>query len=788
MDLEHHQQPFVPVRATRPTVPQGSQFSGGYAGDMFLPVATPSFAEAIQARTFHDYVQAIWRRRLLIACLTVIGVATGLAFVLPRPLTYGSALTLEIQGISENFMGLSQVDPQASGGIYSANQTNILTQVEILNSGSIKQRAAERLEREIIPRLPPEGSGVSLLFNKLRALVGLAADSPVESTRDAIRAAVSSCRARPVEGTRIVRLSCESTIPEVAAEFLNVLVAEYTEQMLEQRARSSRSTNQWLESQMREQKQKLEEAETRLKDFIARSGLEGLTPQETQSLTLADAKMLALQAELAQMQTDRIVRQSRYETALRSRPEEMPESVASPLLMQLRGQLIELEKQYADLTTTFTEDHPRVIRLRNQMAQVRRAIESEKEEIVNRLKTDLEAARRREQLLQSSFAAQTGQVRSQADKALQYNLLKREVESARQVYNTILQQVNQAGVATAVPTTNVRVVDPAAPSRSANLKNFYLGGGLGAAAGLLFGAIIALLLYQSDSKFQKPGEALSVLQLPELGVIPSGDIFRDRRARLRITYWKGKSAQYTSLGNAQDGSTNVELIRQGDYPTLLAESFRAVVTSLLFSQNIAGCRVVTVTSPNPQDGKSTVVANLAVILAEMGREVIVLDADFRRPKQHVLFRIENTWGLADLLADQTAVGQYSREALCRKTSAHNVFLLPSGSPVKNIAVAIHSERFLELLQRLRSEFDYVLIDTPPVLVVSDARIIGQKSDGVVIVLRAGETLQAEALQAVQRLREDGTKILGTILNQWIPSRRGAKYYKKYYDYYRFTQV
>lgn len=788
MDFEHQQQPLMPIRGTQPTLTQANPFAGINGGNIYLPMGARSFAEAIQARTFHDYVQAIWRRKLLIVALTAIGIATGLAFVLPRPLTYASAITVEIQGINENFMGLSQVDPQASGGIYSANQTNILTQVEILNSSFIKQRAAERLEREIIPSLPPEGSGASLLFNKLRALVGLGADSPVEATREAIRAAVSTSRARPVEGTRIVQLSCESTIPEVAAEFLNVLVAEYTEQMLEQRARSSRSTNQWLESQMREQKQKLEEAETKLKDFIAKSGLEGLTPQESQSLTLADAKMLALQAELAQLQTDRIVRQSRYETALRSRPEEMPESVASPLLMQLRGQLIELEKQYADLTTTFTDDHPRVIRLRNQMAQVRKAIESEKEEIVNRLKTDLEAARRREQLLQSSFAAQTGQVRSQADKALQYNLLKREVESARQVYNTILQQVNQAGVATAVPTTNVRVVDPAAPSRSANLKNFYLGGGLGAAAGMLFGAIIAIILYQSDSMFQKPGEALSVLQLPELGVIPSGEIFKDRRVRLRMTYWKGKSAQNNSPGNSQDRMTGLEVIRQGDYPTLLAESFRAVVTSLLFSQNIAGCRVVTVTSPNPQDGKSTVVANLAVILAEMGRQVLVVDADFRRPKQHVLFRVENTWGLADLLEGQTAVGQYPREALCQATSAQNVFLLPSGSPVKNIAAAIHSERFLELLQRLRREFDYVLVDTPPVLVVSDARIIGQKSDGVVIVLRAGETLQAEALQAVQRLREDGTKILGTILNQWIPSRRGTQYYKKYYDYYRPTQV
>jgi uncharacterized protein involved in exopolysaccharide biosynthesis len=145
---------------------------------------------------------------------------------------------------------------------------------------------------------------------------------------------------------------------------------------------------------------------------MTRAAWTGVTPQEQQGLTLADAKMLALQRELAQIQTDRIVRQSRYETALKSGPENLPEGIASSALLQLRGQLIELEKQYADLTTTFTESHPRVQRLKAQMGEVRKAIEKEREEVIERLRTDLEAAKRREQLLLGSFAAQTGQVRA----------------------------------------------------------------------------------------------------------------------------------------------------------------------------------------------------------------------------------------------------------------------------------------------------------------------------------------------------------------------------------------
>ena len=277
----------------------GYGYGGGY-GPVFGDGAASAFADVLHARTFQDYVQALRQRKWLVAGLAAAGVLIGLAVALPKPLTYEAETSIEIQGINENFMGLAQVDPQASGGIYSATQANILTQVEILNSSTLKQRAAERLERETIPTLPPAGGGLARAFNAVRNAVGLGASGPVEATREAIQTAVSTARAQAVEATRVVRVSCQSTIPEVAAEYANVLVAEYNEQTLEQRARSSRTTNQWLESQMKEQKERLEEAETRLKDFVTRAGLEAVaTDQGQQGLTLADAKMLALQRELA---------------------------------------------------------------------------------------------------------------------------------------------------------------------------------------------------------------------------------------------------------------------------------------------------------------------------------------------------------------------------------------------------------------------------------------------------------------------------------------------------------
>jgi len=172
----------------------------------------------------------------------------------------------------------------------------------------------------------------------------------------------------------------------------------------------------------------------------------------------------------------------------------------------------------------------------------------------------------------------------------------------------------------------------------------------------------------------------------------------------------------------------------------------------------------------------------------MGRRVLLVDADLRKPKLHSVFGIENTWGLGDMLEDQTEVKNYPREAFVRETSIAGLSLMTSGPPLKAISNQIHSVRFRELLERFREEFDYVFIDTPPVLLVPDARVIGQRSDSVILVLRSGQTLQTDALSVVRRLQEDGTQILGTILNQWTPAGFGKRGYKKYYSYYRHTDA
>lgn len=748
-----------------------------------------SYAEQIGAKSLADYLQAFRQRKWLLAGFLLTGLLIGLATAIPKPLTYATETTLEIQGLNESFMNLNQVDPSAAAGIYSASAANINTQIEILNSSSLRQRVVERLEREMIPTLPPSGSGLAAAFNGMRNTLGLGPQTPIDAIREGIRTAALSRRASVQEGTRIIRISCQSTIPEVAAEFLTVMVAEYTEQGLENRARSARSTNQWLDNQLQEQKNKLEEAETKLKDFVARAGIEGLS-QGDQTTTLAGSKLAQLQQELAAIQAERIARQSRYEIAVSKGPEALPEVMSASLLPQHQANLLTLERDMAQLRLTYTNAHPKVRNVLAQIEEVKKSQEQERLQVIERLRNDLLAAKRREQLLAGSFSSETGTIQSQADKTLQYNLLRREVESNRQIYNNILQQVNQAGIATAVPTQNVRVVDSPSPGTVASLRHVYIGGGLGLMTGLLLGCVLAVVLQQSEQKFYKPGEPVSVLKLPELGVIPSNTLFENKSplqriaARLHFVRRRESGLLKNTESSPEMGPARVELITHEQRPSLVAESFRAVLTSLLFAPQHLQPRVLTVTSANPQEGKSTVTSNLAIALSDMGRRVLLVDCDLRKPRQHSVFSVDNTWGLSDILMEPTPVMAYPLEALARQTQITGLMVVTSGAPLESAANHIHSSRFRELLERFRAEFDYVLIDTPPMMLVPDARVVGQWSDGVILVIRAAQTLQSDALTIARRLREDGTTIIGTVLNQWVPPGLGKKSYRKYHKYYR----
>ncbi|HHN73507.1 MAG TPA: polysaccharide biosynthesis tyrosine autokinase, partial [Thermopetrobacter sp.] len=265
----------------------------------------------------------------------------------------------------------------------------------------------------------------------------------------------------------------------------------------------------------------------------------------------------------------------------------------------------------------------------------------------------------------------------------------------------------------------------------------------------------------------------------------------DARRGLRLIYRskrapKGLLPEVGESGNGEAEAVPVELTVWKRKPTLMAESFRAALTSILFSgQNGDQPRVVTLTSPGPQEGKTTVASNLAVALAEINRKVLLIDADLRKPRQHQIFNVSKDHGLAEILLERGPLSEESLNGSIRATEVENLYLLPAGEQTLGSTNLLYSSRMAELLERLDEAFDMILIDTPPMMQIPDARILGRLSDAVILVLRAGQTTRDTALAARERLAADGTRVLGTILNYWDPKKSSGGYYHYYYDrYYR----
>jgi capsular exopolysaccharide synthesis family protein len=339
----------------------------------------------------------------------------------------------------------------------------------------------------------------------------------------------------------------------------------------------------------------------------------------------------------------------------------------------------------------------------------------------------------------------------------------------------MLQQLNQASIASALRASNVRVVDPAKVPTAPYKPDTEQSAGLGLLAGLFLGVAFVVMRERADRTIQQPGDSTFYLNIPELGIIPAGSL--DQRRRL-------KHAVAGQIAPASDISNRVELVTLQHKQSILAESFRSTLVSILFSgENGSRPRTIVLTSPGPAEGKSTVACNLGIAIAEVGNRVLLIDADLRRPRLHSIFGIESSPGLSDMLKDRAPATSAAAQAAISPTAIPNLFVLASGETTAAAMTLLYGAQMPEMLKQLRQQFDTILIDTPPMLQIPDARVLGRLTDRVILVIRAGKTTRDAAQAAFQRFQEDGTNVLGTILNDWNPKNAPSGYYGYYNGHY-----
>ncbi|MBI4874080.1 MAG: polysaccharide biosynthesis tyrosine autokinase [Acidobacteria bacterium] len=705
-------------------------------------------------------LQRIGRRYWAVLLLGLLaGALGGWLAALYRTPTYQARATIEIQDPTENLLSLKQLSPalDSNGHI---TPSDIQTHVRILQSSSLTETVLRKLDAAAASGESRETEGSRPLSKPAWA---------------AVEHARRRLQIREDRQARIVEVLFDSSDPNYAADFANTLTREYIRQSLDERWRVSQQAAEHLDKQLKASRERLQKSDDDLQAYARRAGL--VYAGERQNLS--EERLRQLQDALSKAQTGVAEKQSRYETADVTPVESLPDVLDDATLRDYQVKLTDLNRQRAEAAIHFTAGFPKIKQLDAQIATLEAAREKARAAILKRIRTEYQNARRQESLLAANYERQARLVSQEAEKAVQYNILKREVETNRQIYDALLQRFREASIAASVRTSGVRVVDPASVPPAPYKPNLALHLVAGLLAGFSLGAAFIVVRESGDRTLQQPGDAGAYLTLPELGAVPcigggSPEALR-RNGHEKAPPLLGSAAGCGQVP-AILGPDRVELAAWQRRLSPIATSFRAVRTSILFSGKNGYCpRVLVITSASASEGKTTVAANLAVALAGIRRRVLLIDADIRKPRLSQVFGLSPAYGLTDLLTDELATLGKGLGYVVQETSIPGLSVLTAGPESADATDLLSSSLMSEVLRQAGSAFDMVIVDTPPLLELPDARILGRMAEAVVVVIRAGRTTRESALAVKQRLQADGTKVLGTVLNDWDP-RPAATYY------------
>ena len=713
-----------------------------------------------------EYWRLIKRRRAAIAIACFVGLVAGILFTLPQTPLYSSRTTIEIQNLNAEFMKSKQINPVNDG---SDSTVDVQTQIKIIQSDSLIERVADKLKTD--GNFKPK-QGLQNRFASLRRLLNLTTQNLV------LTPSLTDLTVRQLPQTRMLEILYSSPDPGFASAFVNTLATEYIQSNMEARWKMTERTGQWLTAQLDEMKIKLERSETELQNYAQQSGLlfTGNTTNNERA-NVSEDRLRELQTELSKAQGERTAAQSRYEISLSAPASALADVVNDGSLRILQEKITDLSRQRADAAVIYTPKHEKVARIEAQIAPLQEEFDRQRTAILGRIKNDYDTALLHEKLIAADYATQSQRVTDEAGKSIQYNILKRDVDSNRQMYESTLQQVKEASIASAMRASNIRIVDPAktplvpyAPDMKANAVVGLLGG-------LFCGVVFILIHDRANRTLQQPGDAQIWTQVLELGAIPSAQSIRGETA-----YAPGGASSKAEISKKGRSGASRELISSNGKSGVISEAFHTILTSILFiGENGNRPQVIVLTSGSPSEGKTTLVSNLAIAMADIRRKVLIIDADLRRPRIHSLFDLPNEYGLSTILRERDFISQAELDTAIQATNVPGLSVLPSGPPTSSAANLLYSPNMAELLDRARAEYDLVLIDTPPTLLLADARVLGRLADGVVVVTRANQTTRDAIVAVTKRFAEDGTNIIGTILNDWDPKKSRSGYYG-YHDY------
>ncbi len=571
---------------------------------------------------------------------------------------------------------------------------------------------------------------------------------------------LAGLRVAPVPDTRLVDVYYTSPDASVAARYVNTVVTHFIRQNAEARMTASKDVIDWLNERLVEQRKSLEASEAALNDYRAKHNITSMGEQASLSVQ----KLTDLTAAVTKAKTDRIEKEAMLKQLQSvqgdsSRLESFPTVLSNPMVQQMRSELLRLQQQQAQIAEKFGDRHPTMIKTREQVKAAEARLQAEVAKVLTSVKSDFEAARATETTLDQALEAQKRETLSQNGNDVEFVLLQRDAESNRQIWQNLQQRVNEFAVTRERRTSNVRIVDAAEVPQipvGENLRKNLRYGALGA---FFLGLCVAFCLEYFDSRVKTPEQIKTELGLPFLGLVP-----------LTSSHAGEKPGESTPpiLIQAQVTSGH------GGTPPGFGEAFRKLRTNVRLCMPEEGMQPLLVTSAGMGEGKTVVASNLAATLALANHRVLLIDADLRRPRLHKMFKLPQEPGLSNLLVAQAPASE-----VIRKATIPGLHVLTSGTLPPNPSELLESKRFKDFVAQLGKYFEWVVIDSPPLLPVTDATILAQHVGGVILVMSADGTPLQAARASVEQLDTARARILGAVLNR-VDLQRRAYYYADHY--------
>ena len=736
---------------------------------------------------FQEYFRILWRRRWLVVTVFTVGlITTILAIAAAKPKFTGTAQLL----IEREDPGIVR---QGMPSLQLVEITQLLeTYGHIFRTTDFLGKVAEELNRKLATQEVPKPDGAQdlyakeplhWLFSNLRTITGfhkqkvgeffsgasMVADEQIgqedqegtQTEKGPYTAAklLKLVSVRIIPRTQVIEIKSTHPDPYQAAQIANTTAGTFIKERLNRRLASTNQAIQWLQTQLKQEQTELDSNRIELYNFMQQFGI--LSLDESRS-TKVDEEVQLVKEKVrdARQKTDDLRLRYEQTLALSKTPGQMdtiPEAATNELLKSIRTEEIKLEQESIKLASAYGSNNPKIQLINKQLSNIRESKNKEIQKIVNSIKHQYETAQAHEKALIQTQDNLQAQLEELKKKTIRYYTLKREVDSSEKVYDVLLNRFKETGLSEEIGrSTNISIIETASIPTVPTSPNIPRVMAIAVFLATCLGVGLAFLLERLDNTFTKPDQLEQHLGLTFLGAIPLLE---------------------APVASAQSSNARA-LVSLDSARSSGAEAYRALRTNILLSSADLQPQVLLVTSPGKSEGKTSTAANLAAVMAQAGNRVLLVDCDLRKPKLHKMFGLDRNQGLSNLLVNRTLE---SAAFIC-KTAQPNLVVITCGPIPPNPSELLGSKRMQAFVESMRQDYDRIILDSPPLMAATDALVLTPLVDGIVLIIKAGETTRQVAQRAVKQLKDVNARVTGVVLNEIMVGRNGNYYYDYYYHY------